>query len=298
MVRSTLLSLAAVLGHVVSAFDLYVSPSGADSNVGTSQAQPLKSLPAAQQAVRTQLAKSPNENVTVYLAPGVYALSAPLRLTSQDSGRNGAAVQWVGPGALVSGGIEVTGWTAASNGIYTANVPVGTKSRNLYVNGKTANFARRKLANRKDFQYTSTSMKWTNSQYDWLQTTQGIANAEVRFINSFTDRYAPIKSVGNRELVMKQNSWYNNNWGYDHVSKYNADFGVWVQNALGLLVEGGQFYLDSAAGKVHYKPLNGENMATAKAYLGVLETIVAVGDSYASPAHDVTFRDVSFASSP
>lgn len=290
--------LAAVLAQHAAAFDLYVSPSGADTNLGTSEAKPFKTLSAAQRAVQDQLARSPAENVTVHLGPGIYTLSAPLRFTDKDSSKGGASVRWAGSGAIVSGGLEVTGWAAGSNGIYSANVPVGTRSRNLYVNGKASNFARKKIANRKDLTYTSTSIKWTNTALDWITSAPGIASAEVRFINSFTDRYAPIASVKTRELVMKQNTWFNQNWGYDHVAKPNADFGVWVQNALGLLTDGGQFYLDSAAGKVYYKPLAGEDMSTAKSYLGVLETLVSVGGTYANPAHDISFQDISFVSRP
>lgn len=276
-----------------AALDIFVLPNGADTNDG-SEASPLKSIPAAQKAVQAQAAKNSNENITVQLGPGIYMLTAPLRLTDKDSGKSGRPVQWVSRDAILSGGLEVTGWTAGSDGIYSANVPVGTKSRNLYVNGKASNFARRKI-NRKDLQYTSTSVTWSNSGLDWITSVPGIDKAEIRWINSFTDRYAPISSVKNRELVMKQNWWFLNTWGYDHVGKPNADFGVWIQNARNLLSEGGQFFLDSAAGKVYYKPLTGENMSTAKTYLGVLETLISVGGTYSSPAHDITFSGINFA---
>ncbi|KAH7393808.1 hypothetical protein DE146DRAFT_746577 [Phaeosphaeria sp. MPI-PUGE-AT-0046c] len=276
--------------------DLYVSTTGSDNNDGLSEGKALASLAKAQQYVRTQIS-SMNANITVRIAPGTYQLSAPLTFTAADSGKNGYSVNWVGAGAVVSGGLKLSNWTAGANGIYSTTVPAGTKSRNLYVNGQASNYARRKVANRKDFTYTSTSIKWNSGTYDWITSTAGIEQAEVRFINSFTDRYAPIQGKGNKELIMKQNWWFQNNWGYDHVAKPNADFGVWVQNALALLTEGGQFYLDSKAGKVYYKPLNGENMATADARLGVLETLVAVGGTYDAPAHDITFQGLSFSHS-
>ncbi|KJR86060.1 xylanase A [Sporothrix schenckii 1099-18] len=286
---------AAFLSTPTSAVNFYVSPTGADSNPGTSASQAFLTLNAAQQAVQNQVARPITENVTVSLTNGIYSLSAPLRFTSLDSGNNGFYVNWVGTEATISGGLKVTGWTAGTDGIYVASVPAGTKSRNLYVNGKASNYARRKIANRKDIAFTKTSVTWTSSSYDWITNTQGIANAEVRFINSFTDRYAPIQSVGSRELVMKQNWWFNNNWGYDDVAKPNADFGVWVQNALALLAEGGQFYLDSDAGKVYYKPLSGEDMSTAETYLATLGTLVSVGGTYAAPAHDISFQGINFA---
>ncbi|KAK3370644.1 hypothetical protein B0H63DRAFT_514694 [Podospora didyma] len=291
-----LLFLTGLLGPA-AAVDLFVSPNGADTNDGISETKALKSIPAAQKAVQAQLAKSLSESITVNLAPGTYTLTTPLRFADKDSGKPGTLVKWVGSNATLSGGLEVTGWAAEANGIYSASVPVGTNSRNLYVNGKASNFARRKI-NRGDLQYTSTSVRWTNSGLDWINNIKGIEKAEIRWINSFTDRYSPISSSKSRELVMKQNWWFLNTWGYDHVAKPNADFGVWIQNARDLLSDGGQFYLDSAAGKVYYKPLSGENMATAKTYLGILETIIAVGGTaYNSPAHDIQFSGINFAHS-
>lgn len=290
-----LLFCVAFCAYAARAVDLYVSPTGSDSNAGTAAA-PFKTLAKAQQAVRGQIAGTAKENITVHVGAGTYTLSVPLKFTVEDSGKNGFTVKWVGAGATISGGLKITNWTAGSNGVYSANVPVGLKSRNLYVNGKASNYARRKIANRKDFTYTSTGMKWTSSTYDWLSSTPGISSAEIRFINSFADRYAPIKSVGNKELVMKQNTWYNQIWGYDTVNNNNADFGVWVQNALALLTEGGQFYLDSAAGKIYYKPLSGENMASVDTHLGVSEVLIVIGGTYADPVHDISFQDINFVS--
>ncbi|KAK6841189.1 hypothetical protein PG987_002049 [Apiospora arundinis] len=267
------------LASIALATDLYLSPDGSDSNAGTSASQAFKTVTKAKDAVRAELGKSLSEDVNVHVAAGTSPLTAPLNFTTADSGRDGHKVNWLGEkGSVFSGGLRVTNWTATgNNGIYSAPVPVGTQSRNLFVGGKAANYARRKIANRKDFSYTSTSMKWNSGNYDWLQNTQGIAGAEVRFISSFTDRYAPIVSVKTRELVMKQNSWANQIIGWDTVSNPFADFGVWVQNALALLVEGGQFYLDSQAGK---------------------EVLVSIsGASYDNPAHDITFQGLTFSHS-
>ncbi|KAK4144163.1 pectin lyase [Dichotomopilus funicola] len=291
------LAIAGLGRFPVAALDFYISPTGSDNNDGSSADASFATIEHAQGAVRDQISSSLTDNITVHLAPGLYPVAETLNFTAEDSGRDGFTVNWDGPGAVVSGGIEVTGWEEGSDGVWSASVPKGTESRNLYVNGQAANFARRKLANRKDFQFTSSGMTWSNGQYDWLMDTEGIAGAEVRFINSFTDRYALIQSASNRQLAMKQNTWFNNMWGYDTVAQPNADFGVWVQNALALISDGGQFYLDSAAGTVYYKPLDGENLTTATTYLGVLECIVSVGGTYDDPAHDLTFTGISFAHS-
>lgn len=286
------------LASIALATDFYLSPDGSDSNAGTSASQAFKTVTKAKEAVRAQLGKSLTEDVNVHIAAGIYTLTGPLNFTSADSGKDGHKVNWLGEkGSIVSGGLKVTGWTAGNNGIYSASVPAGTQSRNLFVGGKAANYARRKIANRKDFSYTTTSMKWNSGTYDWLMNTKGIAGAEVRFISSFTDRYAPIVSVGNRELVMKQNSWSNQIIGWDTVSNPFADFGVWVQNSLALLTEGGQFFLDSQAGKVYYKPLGGEDLSRLDTYLGVQEVLISISGSYDDLAHDINFEGLTFSHS-
>ncbi|KAK4031319.1 pectin lyase [Parachaetomium inaequale] len=285
----------ALLSTYTQAVDFYVSTSGTDSGIGTKDL-PFRTIPQAQQAVRKQIVSSLTEPVNVHVASGVYTLSAPLTFTVADSGKNGIPVNWIGIDATISGGLKVTGWKQDGNGIYSASVPAGTKSRNLYVNGIASNLARRKV-NRKDFTYTATGLTWTNPANDWIQTTEGITGAEIRWINSFTDRYARIRTVANRQAVMEQTAWKNQIQGYDTVNKPNADFGCWVQNARALLSEGGQFYLDSAAGKVYYKPQQGENMATADTWLGLLEAVVIVGGTYDHPAHDINFDGFGIAHS-
>jgi hypothetical protein len=288
----TSLLCRALLVGTAHGVDFYVSTTGNDDGPG-SREQPFKSPSKAQQAVRKQLESPMTEGINVHIAAGIYPLSAPLVFTASDSGKNGFKVMWIGSDATLSGGLRVTGWTQGTNGIYSAAVPVGTASRNLFVNGVAANYARRKI-NRKDFNYVSTGMTWSNAANDWLQTAEGLAGAEVRFISSFTDRYAQIKSVGSRQLVMVQTAWQDQLRGYDTISKPNAEFGVWVQNAPSLFSDGGQFYLDSKAGKIFYKPLAGENMSTAETYLGLLEAIVVVGGTYDNPGHDISFQGISF----
>jgi hypothetical protein len=281
------------------ALDFYVVSSSNPSGDGSSPHNPFSNLVDAQAAVR-KVTGQMSENITVHVADGLYILDAPLNFTSADSGQNGHTVIWqaTGKNATVSGGVQVTDWKLVngSSNIYSAKVTKGLLSRNLFVNGWAANYARRKVQ-RGDFQFTNTSITWASPQYDWLMTTPGIGNAEIRAINSFTDRYAPIESVGNRSLIMKHNSWANNIIGYDTIPQPNADFGFYVQNVLALLSQGGEYYLDSDAGIVYYVPLASESMDTAETFLGRLEALFVVGGTYNSPAHDISFMGLNFVSS-
>ncbi|KFY47952.1 hypothetical protein V495_01716 [Pseudogymnoascus sp. VKM F-4514 (FW-929)] len=288
-------ALCVVLSTRSLALDFYVTPFSS----GTTPENTFDNLELAQAAVR-KVTAGMEEDITVHIADSLYLLDSPLNFTSLDSGQNGHKVHWKATGskAIVSGGIKVNDWSLASgvgSNVYSAPIPKGVRSRNLFVNGWAANYARR-MINRSDFKFTSTSITWTSPAYDWIMDTPGIsgAGAEVRAINSFTDRYAPIQSVGYRELKMKQTSWANNIIGYDTIPLPNEDFGFWLQNAVALLTEGGQHFVDSSAGIIYYKPLAGENMATVETYLGRLEALITVGESYDRPAHDITFEGLNF----
>ncbi|KAH8764510.1 pectin lyase fold/virulence factor [Hyaloscypha sp. PMI_1271] len=188
MTRSWLLAGFALLS-AVQGLNYYVSPQGSDSNSGTI-ASPFLTLTKAQAAVRIAVATKPAEAITVNIADGVYILNTTLLLTAEDSGTSGYPVVWkaLGSNALISGGLKLTGWTLNSTtGIYSTTVPVGTQSRNLYVGGSAAQYARAFLDKSK-FGFTNTSITWTDSAYDWLATLPGIGNAEIRSMNSFTDR--------------------------------------------------------------------------------------------------------------
>jgi hypothetical protein len=68
-----------------------------------------------------------------------------------------------------------------------------------------------------------------NDQAQFLLTTPGIEHGEVRGINSFTDRYVPIDSIGpNNTLIMAQPAWQNNIIEYDTIIFPFADNGFFT----------------------------------------------------------------------
>ena len=258
--------------------------------------QSFRGLVGVQEAIRTAIAQGMVEDITVHVADGMYYLDSPLNLTSADSGQNGHTVYWKASGtnATISGGLNVTAWVEDQpSGIWHAAVPAGTQSRNLFVNGWAANYARSQL-NRTHFTVTNTSYTWNISEYDWLMDTPGIANGELRSLQSFTDRYSPIAAVGNRELIMAQNCWGNQIIGWDDMTEPYADFGLYVQNVLALLDKGGEFFLDSQAGTLYYKPLANEDMSMADTHLGLMEAIVVISGTYDDPAHDISLAGLNF----
>jgi hypothetical protein len=96
---------------------------------------------------------------------------------------------------------------------------------------------------------------------------------------------------------MVQPAWANNSWGWDTIPNSFRPSTVWVENALELLDQAGEWYLDTTEGALFYKPLANQDMAKADVELPQLEVLVAVAGSYEQPAHDIAFRDLTFSHS-
>ena len=90
--------------------------------------------------MRAKLVADLGADVQVLLADGAYRLSSTWRFSAADSGSPGHPVVWrAAPGAvpLISGATRVTGWVQeGTSGVWSASVPTGSETRQLYVDGK------------------------------------------------------------------------------------------------------------------------------------------------------------------
>jgi hypothetical protein len=124
------------------AAELFVSPSGNDANPGTRD-QPLQTLAAAQKMIRTSKAGEPR---SVTLQGGTYYLPETLVFTAEDSGtKSGPAIWQAAPGqpVVISGGQKLDlKWTPYKDGILRAQVPAGTQTDQLFINGQRQILAR------------------------------------------------------------------------------------------------------------------------------------------------------------
>ncbi|UZP36734.1 hypothetical protein NXS19_004550 [Fusarium pseudograminearum] len=272
--------------------DIYIDRKGQDNNPGTVE-KPVRSFKKGQELVR-ELIPSAKEDIIVHIGSGTWAVDEPIVFNTEDSGTSRCTVTWSGSDTVISGGYEIRNWTEGKDGIWSASVPEGTKSRNFYVNGLAAQYARRQIHSRTDFEYNKVGMTWNSSSYDWIMRVPGIESGDLRAINSFTDRIALVEKVGDRVLEMKKDIWANQLIGYDQIAEPFWDGGVWIQNVRALLTDGGQFYLDRNQSTVYYKPLEGEDMTTASAYLGTQEVLMVVGGTYGEPIHDLHFKGIAF----
>src|SRR5205807_9239551 len=77
-------------------------------------------------------------NATVQLANGTYQLSQTLTFDAALGDSNTSYQAAPGAHPVLSGGQQVNGWHQTTGGVWAANVPAGTDTRQLYVNGVRA----------------------------------------------------------------------------------------------------------------------------------------------------------------
>jgi L-alanine-DL-glutamate epimerase-like enolase superfamily enzyme len=277
---------------------IVVAPTGAaeadDDGPGT-MTRPLATLVEAQRRARAVAA---NGDVAVLLLDGTYRLSAPLRFGPADSGSDGHTVTWrAAPGAepVLSGARSVTGWELddPATGIYRANVGTGFDTRQLYVDGAFAQRARLSVA-QADITISATGFTLDNPGLAYLAGLPDQQRIEFQALQSFTNRFAPVESVSGTNVVMQQPAWDNNTYGYDSLASPFRAPKYFLLNSKSFLDEPGEWYLDTTAGLLFYKPPEGQNMSEVAVELPRLETLVEVGGTYDDPVRNLRFEGLTF----
>lgn len=265
--------------------DVYVAPDG--SGDACSCAAPC-ALTTGRDHARA-LAAGAARDIVVFVLDGTYRLAQTFTLDSSDSGPGGghAIVYRAAPGAkpVWTGALRVQGFSPvdAQKIVWVADVPPGTKSRQLYVNGHRATRARGPAA---PAGYTKTASGFTLGDAV-IASWPDRAQIEVVGVWQWQMYRCPVASVDPSGITLVQPCWSNaSSWHFDSVA--------WLENALELLDTGGEFYLDEAAGKLYYAPRAGEDMASADVEIPVLEALVTGAGTPAAPLHDVAFEGIAF----
>ncbi|WP_141203071.1 RICIN domain-containing protein [Streptomyces griseorubiginosus] len=280
--------------------NFYVDPTGGnDSNSGTSTSAAFKTVQAAQAAVRA-VNGNMSDDIVVNLRGGTYPLTAPISFGTSDSGTNGHTVVYQAYNnetPVISGGKSITGWTAAANGEYKASVG-SLDFRQLYVNGVRATRARFPDAG-SDFQLqgsdkTNKLLKVLSSQ---VSNWNNLSKVEMMLETQWGESYLRLKSISSAG-------------GIASISIQDHEAGILFQRPFPVLADGsplhfenahefldepGEFYVDTAARTVYYKPRPGEDMSTATVQAPTLPTLFDIkGTSLDSPVHDLRFSGITF----
>ncbi|MEW2545089.1 discoidin domain-containing protein [Streptomyces sp. NPDC047002] len=247
-------------------------------------------LTTAQHKVRAATA-SHRFDLRVVLTDGTYRLDGTFALDAAkgDGGQHGHTVTYqAAPGAhpVLSGGERVQGWHKGADGVWSARVPAGTDTRQLYVDGVRGIRARGAAPTG----FTRTATGYTTSDTA-LDGWKNISDVQFVYDVGWTEMYCGVSSVSGTTVTMDQPCFDNSTRKPYGV---NADRPDRVENAGELLDDPGEWYLDKHAHTLYYKPRAGQDLPHADVEIPRLQTLVSGTGTAAHPLAGLAFSGVSF----
>jgi hypothetical protein len=269
---------------------LYVSPTGSDDNLGT-EAKPFSTITEARQAVRA-VNKNMNGDIVVVLRGGIYRIDTTIAFESEDSGSNGHNIIYQAAKhekPIISGGTAVVGWEQDEKGRWKAPAPLAN-FRQMYVGGKRASRASGpepegiELVGNEGYKTTNVAMaEWCNPQ-----------DIELCYRVVWCHTRCKVQSITRQRdhavLTMQQPQ-------FTHARTkegVRAEIPTSIENALELLDEPGEWYLDRAAKTVYYMPREGEDMVKVEVIVPALERIVELCGTLEKPVRNIRFEGITF----
>ncbi|MFC4245193.1 discoidin domain-containing protein [Gryllotalpicola reticulitermitis] len=248
------------------------------------------SLTEGQARART-LARAARSDIDVVLAGGTYHLDHTLAFDAAkgDSAPAGRTVSYEaapGQSPVLSGGEQVSGWQQGANGIWSAKVPAGTDTRQLYVNGVRENRASGKIPD----SFTRTATGYTTSGTT-MDSWQNISDVEFVYNVAWTQMRCRVASVSGTTVTMQEPCFQNSTLKQYGANANNPDL---IENAKALLDEPGEWYLDQPTHTIYYMPKAGENLRTADVEIPKLQTLVSGTGTVQRPLTGLTLSGLSF----
>jgi lysophospholipase L1-like esterase len=269
----------------------YVSPGGDDRNPGT-EPRPFATLDRARQAVR-QVNRSMTGDIRVVLRGGAYKLERTLVFEPEDSGTAGRRVIYAsssGESAVLSGGRRISGWQPDRDGRWQAPAALDD-FRQLYVNGRRATRARGNppagLVRNGDEGYRSSQ----GTVADWRNPSDIEFCYQVVWCHTRCKVQA-VRRDGSQAIISMQQPTFRLACNKEGV---RTDTPTYMENALELLDEPGEWYFDRAAHKVYYLPRPGEDMTKAETTAPALERLVELRGTLDRPVANLQFFGLTFA---
>ena len=289
-----------------AAHELYVSVSGSDENEGTISS-PFKTIDRAREEVR-KLNDDMKGDIDVYIREGIYRQTEALVFNEEDSGTNGYYVNYKAypnEKAVISGGIEVTGWKKHKGNIWSAPVSGIEYAQQLYVNGRRA-----RRAQSEDYIDVEAFFKLPASE----EAADGIVNHDLKYSKyknqsdiqlhfargwrSYTINVEKITASSDGSRFLLRQPSLKAAMGLISTVSHSVDVGhnFILENAFEELDTEGEFYYDRSEKQIYYIPRADEDMNTAAVELAVLDRLVTIaGASSAEKVSNITFDSLDFA---
>ena len=290
-----LMAPTVALAEVQATF--YVAPNGSDTNPGT-QSKPFATIEKAKQAVRA-VNKDMNGDIVVVLHGGIYWIDRTLVFEPEDSGIGGHHVIYragVGQTPILSGGRRIAGWQPDGTGRWKARTDI-PNFRQMYVNGTRAVRARGpapadiQLFGEDGFKTTCMAMADWQNQSD-IELCFYVMWGPMKAWTHTRCKVETIRRDGNEAVISMLQPYFKIARTKQGVQ---VSLPAYMENALELLDEPGEWYLDRPTGTVYYIPRAGEDMTKAEVIAPTIERLVALHGTLDRPVSNIWFEGLTFA---
>jgi hypothetical protein len=296
--------------------NFYVSPSGSDTNDGSSD-HPFATLQAAQDAVRL-INSNMTGDIIVNISSGNYYVNNPISFDERDSGTNGHRVIYankdgLGTAKFIGGNKVTSSWSpvirtgadadlpaSASGNVYKTYIGTGSNFNTLYVNDSRATMARTKNLT-VDPRFPASSTAYMRSAGGGISTLiyksgdidseslTGLGNAQSRgdldaqvymwdggYWDWMTDTI-PIASINTSTRTLTYKTDPNNRAAYRPKYSTGSDARYFLQGNLGFLDQPGEYYFNKKTGYLYYYPLTGSgNISDQDIVIPAVEKIIDI----------------------
>ncbi len=288
-----------------AALVVHVGVGGDDAAAGTA-AEPLRTLPAAQQRVRRHLAEERASDVVVILHEGVHRLTEPLRFRPADSPAEGHTVTWQaaeGAHVRISGGRVIDNWEQQDDGAFVARldeVAAGSWNfRELFVGGE-----RRPRARHPNGGYARVvavgedrRTSFTFHDGDVPPTLDGDLTStplELVFFHDWSSSRTPVASIDQQRRQLATRVPVGPSLNFFHLDNWEPNPRYYLENHPALLDAPGEWYLDTATGQLTYLPKQGELRERLEAVAPIAEGLIEARGEPDQAVRGLIFQDLHF----
>ena len=275
----------------------YVAPNGNDANVGSLES-PLRTLDRAREVARVVTAGGMSADLHIQLRGGQYPLTKAVEFRPEDSGKDGFTIHYENypnETPVLQGARPLTDWVAQADGSYRAFIGVGQTISTLWENEQRGILART-----------------PNSGY--LYTMGAVSGDPVQQARAFMAQSADLPNLtqldGLRIYIWPYKDWDVNiipvtaldrasgrvELGASAIYTITAKNRYYWQGAQAFLDSAGEFYVDSAAGYVYYRPRQ-TPIAQQTILIPTTTTLINLGGEWSATAgdvHNLTFEGLVF----
>jgi len=273
----------------------YVAPGGNDAWSGRAAEPnaaekdgPFATIGRAQESLRALRRDGALPGPVTIRIRGTQRLAEPLVITPDDSGTAESPVTFTGyhgERPILSGGRPITGWQKGEGGVWTAEIPEVRAGQwrflQLFVDG-----SRRRPARSPNAGYYRIAEllpgppdprakpiareKFVFAPGD-LRPWSRLGDVRVVLMHSWETSIHPIQSIDTETNIVTFTAPMREWWS---IGYWEPNQRYCVENALELLDEPGEWYLDRTTGVLSYMPLPGEDLRAVEVIAPVLTELV------------------------